>query len=553
MGFNLSEWALRHQPLVRFLIVLLALVGVLSYQKLGQSEDPPFTFKVMVVRTEWPGASAREMEEQVTDRIEKKLQEVPNVDYLRSYSRPGESVVLFVAKDSTPAKDVPDIFYQVRKKIGDIRGTLPTTIRGPYFNDEFGDVFGNIYALTGDGFDYAQLKAETDKIRAELLRVPSVAKVDLIGEQEQRIYVSLSNARLATLGLDVQTVTSALAQQNAVVPGGYFETKDERIYLRPSGAFDTVEAIRDMTIRAGGRELRIGDIATVRRGFVEPPAPGFRFQGQDALGLGVSMAKGGDIIALGANLKETTARIQAKLPMGMELKEVASQPEAVQRSISEFVHSLAEAVIIVLVVCFFSLGLRTGLVVALSIPLVLAVTFFGMRLFDVGLHKISLGALILALGLLVDDAIIAVEMMLVKMEQGWERSKAAAFAYTSTAGPMLSGTLVTVAGFLPIATAQSSTGEYTRSIFQVNAIALLASWLAAVIVVPYLGYVLLPDPRGPKKPSWFSKRFPRLDAFKDRIGLGDPHIEGDEDSVFRTPFYNRFRGWWIGAWRGAGW
>jgi multidrug efflux pump len=541
MGFNLSEWALRHQPLVRFLIVLLALVGVLSYQKLGQSEDPPFTFKVMVVRTEWPGASAREMEEQVTDRIEKKLQEVPNVDYLRSYSRPGESVVLFVAKDSTPAKDVPDIFYQVRKKIGDIRGTLPTTIRGPYFNDEFGDVFGNIYALTGDGFDYAQLKAETDKIRAELLRVPSVAKVDLIGEQEQRIYVALSNARLATLGLDVQTVTTALAQQNAVVPGGYFETKDERIYLRPSGAFDTVEAIRDMTIRAGGRELRIGDIATVRRGFVEPPAPGFRFQGQDALGLGVSMAKGGDIIALGANLKETTARIQANLPVGMELKEVASQPEAVQRSISEFVHSLAEAVIIVLVVCFFSLGLRTGLVVALSIPLVLAVTFFGMRLFDVGLHKISLGALILALGLLVDDAIIAVEMMLVKMEQGWERSKAAAFAYTSTAGPMLSGTLVTVAGFLPIATAQSSTGEYTRSIFQVNAIALLASWLAAVIVVPYLGYVLLPDPRGPKKPSWFSKHFPRIDAFKDRIGLGDPHIEGDEDSVFRTPFYNRFR------------
>jgi len=541
MGFNLSEWALRNQPLVRYLIVLLALVGVLSYQKLGQSEDPPFTFKVMVVRTEWPGASAREMEAQVTDRIEKKLQEVPNVDTLRSYSRPGESVVLFIAKDSTPAKDVPDIFYQVRKKIGDIRATLPSTIRGPYFNDEFGDVFGNIYALTGDGFDYAQLKAESDRIRAELLRVPGVAKVDLIGEQEQRIYVSLSNARLATLGLDVQTVTAALAQQNAVVPGGYFETKDERIYLRPSGAFDTVEAIRDTTVRAGGRELRIGDIATVRRGFVEPPAPGFRFQGQDALGLGVSMAKGGDIIALGANLKATAARIQADLPVGMELQEVASQPEAVKRSINEFVRSLAEAVIIVLVVCFFSLGLRTGLVVALSIPLVLAVTFFGMRLFDVGLHKISLGALILALGLLVDDAIIAVEMMLVKMEQGWERSKAAAFAYTSTAGPMLSGTLVTVAGFLPIATAQSSTGEYTRSIFQVNAIALLASWLAAVIVVPYLGYVLLPDPRGPKKPSWFSTRFPRLDAFKDRIGLGDPHIEGDEESVFRTPFYNRFR------------
>ena len=541
MGFNLSEWALRHQPLVRYLIVALAIVGVLSYEKLGQSEDPPFTFKVMVVRTEWSGASAREVEEQLTDRIEKKLQEVPYVDTLRSYSRPGESVVLFIAKDSTPVKDVPDVFYQVRKKIGDIKGTLPAGIRGPFFNDEFGDVFGNIYALTGDGFDYAQLKAETERIRAELLRVPSVAKVDLIGEQEQRIYVELSNTKLATLGLDVQTVTSALAQQNAVVPGGYFETKDERIYLRPSGAFDTVEAIRATTVRAGGRELRIGDIATVARGFVEPPAPRFRFQGQDALGLGVSMTKGGDIIALGADLKATVARIQAQLPVGMELAEVASQPDAVKRSIDEFVRSLAEAVIIVLVVCFFSLGLRTGLVVALSIPLVLGVTFFGMRLFDVGLHKISLGALILALGLLVDDAIIAVEMMLVKMEQGWERSRAAAFAYTSTAGPMLAGTLVTVAGFLPIATAQSSTGEYTRSIFQVNAIALLASWLAAVIVVPYLGYVLLPDPRAPKKTSWFATHFPRLERFKDRIGLGDPHFEGDEDEVFRTPFYNRFR------------
>ena len=541
MRFNLSEWALRNQPLVRYLIIALAIVGVMSFQKLGQSEDPPFTFKVMVVRTDWPGASAREVEEQLTDRIEKKLQEVPYLDTLRSFSRPGESVVLFIAKDSTPVKDVPDIFYQVRKKIGDIKGTLPAGIRGPFFNDEFGDVFGSIYALTGDGFDYAQLKAESDRIRAELLRVPSVAKVDLIGEQEQRIYVELSNTRLATLGLDVQTVTRALAEQNAVAPGGYFETRNERIYLRPSGAYDTVEAIRATTIRAGGRELRIGDIASVSRGFVEPPAPRFRFQGQDALGLGVSMAKGGDIIALGANLKDTLARIQAQLPVGMELSEVASQPDAVRRSIDEFVHSLAEAVIIVLVVCFFSLGLRTGLVVALSIPLVLAVTFFGMRLFDVGLHKISLGALILALGLLVDDAIIAVEMMLVKMEQGWDRSKAAAFAYTSTAGPMLSGTLVTVAGFLPIATAQSSTGEYTRSIFQVNAIALLASWLAAVIVVPYLGYVLLPDPRAKKKTSWIATHFPRLERLKDRLGLGEPHFEGDEDEVFRTPFYNRFR------------
>lgn len=552
--FNLSEWALAHQPLIRYLIVALAIVGVMSYQKLGQSEDPPFTFKVMVVRAEWPGASAREVEEQVTDRLEKKLQEVPHVDILRSYSRPGEAVVLFIAKDSTPARDVPELFYQVRKKVGDIKGQLPTGLRGPFFNDEFGDVFGNIYALTGDGFDDAQLKAAGETVRAELLRVPSVAKVDLIGEQEQRIYVELSNSRLATLGLDVQTVSEALARQNAVAPSGYVETRDERIYLRPSGAYDTVEAIRETRIRAGGRELRIGDIARVARGFVEPPAPRFRFRGQDALGLGVSMAKGGDIIALGRNLKAAIARIQAQLPVGMELTEVASQPDSVRRSIDEFVWSLAEAVVIVLLVCFFSLGLRTGLVVALSIPLVLAVTFFGMRMFDVGLHKISLGALILALGLLVDDAIIAVEMMLVKMEQGWERSKAAAFAYTSTAGPMLSGTLVTVAGFLPIATAQSSTGEYTRSIFQVNAIALLASWLAAVVVVPYLGYLLLPDPRAPRHSGWLAKRFPRLERLQERIGLGEPHYEGGEDEVFRTPFYNRFRAlvdacvarrWWV--------
>ncbi|WP_374490606.1 efflux RND transporter permease subunit [Zoogloea sp.] len=548
--FNLSDWALRHQPLIRYLIVLLALVGVLSYQKLGQSEDPPFTFKVMVVRTDWAGATPREVEEQLTDKIEKKLQEIPQLDVVRSYSKPGESVVLFVAKDSTPSAQMPDVFYQVRKKIGDIKGNLPGGIRGPYFNDEFGDVFGNIYALTGDGFDYAQLKAESEKIRAELLRVPSVAKVDLIGEQEQRIFLDLSNAKLAALGLDVQAVSDALARQNAVAPGGYFETRDERIYLRPSGAYNTVEAIRETRIRANGREIRIGDIASVKRGFVEPRSPGFRFQGQDGLGLGVSMATGGDIIALGEHLKTTLARVRANLPVGMELAEVSSQPVAVQRSVSEFAHSLAEAVIIVLVVCFFSLGLRTGLVVALTIPLVLAVTFFGMRLFDVGLHKISLGALILALGLLVDDAIIAVEMMLVKMEQGWERTRAAAFAYTSTAGPMLSGTLVTVAGFLPIATAQSSTGEYTRSIFQVNAIALLASWLAAVIVVPYLGYVLLPDPRAPRKPP----RFPRLAALLEKLGLGEPHFDGDEDAVFRTPFYNRFRAvvdfcvarrWWV--------
>ncbi|NTV09645.1 MAG: efflux RND transporter permease subunit, partial [Zoogloea sp.] len=540
--FNLSEWALRHQPLVRYLIVALALIGILSYQKLGQSEDPPFTFKVMVIRTDWPGASAHEVEEQVTDVIEKKLQEAPYVDVIRSYSRPGESVVMFIGKDSTPPDAVPDVFYQIRKKIGDIHQTLPAGIRGPYFNDEFGDVFGNIYALTGDGFSYAQLKDYADRLRSDLLRVPDVAKVDLIGVQDEKIYVELSNTKLATLGLDLQTVMDALGQQNAVAPAGFFEQRDDRIYLRPSGGFDKVETVRGTVVRAGGREFRIGDIARVFRGYVDPPAPKMRFRGQDALGLGVSMAKGGDIIRLGKDLDVEVARLRASLPVGLELHEVSSQPVAVQRSVSDFVHSLAEAVIIVLIVCFFSLGLRTGLVVALSIPLVLAVTFTCMRLFGVGLHKISLGALILALGLLVDDAIIAVEMMLVKMEQGWDRTRAAAFAYTSTAAPMLSGTLVTTAGFLPIATAASSTGEYTRSIFQVNAIALLVSWVAAVVVIPYLGYKLLPDPRAPHEPGWLARRLPALSRWKEKLGLGGTqHVHGEEESVYRTPFYNRFR------------
>ncbi len=515
-GFNLSEWALRHQALVRYFILVLAVVGVMAYQRLSQSEDPPFTFKVMVIRTLWPGATAREVEQQVTDRIEKKLQEAPYADIIRSYSKPGESNVFFLARDSTPPAEMPNVFYQVRKKIGDIRQTLPAGIQGPFFNDEFGDTLGNVYALIGDGYDYAALKHYADKVRDELLRVKDVAKVELIGEQDERIYVELSSTRLATLGIDLQTLLGALASQNAVAAAGSFETGFDRIYLRPGGAFDSVERIRELSIRAGGRLLRLGDIAEVKRGFADPPQPRMRFMGSDALGIGVSMAKGGDIIALGGHLDAAVARIQEQLPLGLELHAVASQPTAVARSINEFVRSLAEAVAIVLVVSFFSLGFRTGLVVALSIPLVLALTFFLMYLFGVGLHKISLGALILALGLLVDDAIIAVEMMAVKMEQGWDRVKAASFAYTSTAMPMLTGTLVTAAGFLPIATAASSTGEYTRSIFQVSVIALLISWFAAVIVIPYLGFRLLPDQHGKR---------------------GEPGVH----EVYDSPFYRRFR------------
>jgi multidrug efflux pump len=513
--FNLSAWALRHRSMVLYLIVVFAVLGTLGYRALGQSEDPPFTFKVMVVRTLWPGATASEVEQQVTDRIERKLQEAPHVDFVRSYSRPGESMVFFQIKDSAPAATVPETWYQVRKKIGDMRGTLPPGVVGPFFNDEFGDTYTNIYAVTGDGFSYAQLKDYADRIRRELLLVPSVAKVDFLGEQEEKIHVEISNTRLATLGVDPQLVFQTLQAQNAMAPSGVFHTDSDRIHVRTSGVLDSVEAIRDLSIRAGGRIFRLGDIAEVKRGYVDPPQQRIRWMGEEAVGIGVTMAQGGDVIGLGHALDDAVARIRGQLPVGVEVGQVTSMPQAVSRSIREFIRSLAEAVGIVLVVSLLTLGLRTGLVVAVSIPLVLAATFLFMWLFDIGLHKISLGALILSLGLLVDDAIIAVEMMVVKMEQGFDRFSAASFAYTATAFPMLTGTLVTVAGFLPIALAKSSTGEYTRSIFQVSAIALIVSWFAAVIVIPYLGYRLLP-------------RFERRPA-----GVGH--------DVYDTAVYRRFR------------
>jgi multidrug efflux pump len=542
--FNLSEWALRNQPLLRYFIVVLAVLGVWSYLGLGQSEDPPFTFKVMVVQTQWPGATAAEITEQVTEKVEKKLQEIPELEYLRSYSRPGESQVFVVVKDSVSSTRTPDIFYQVRKKIGDIRYTLPAGVLGPFFNDEFGDTFGNIYALTGDGYSDAQLRDYAERLKLELLRVPNVAKVDLIGLQDEKIYIELSNAKLATLGVSFDQVQQTLQSQNAITPAGSFETDSDRIYLRPSGAFDSVEAIRNISIRANGHLFRLGDIAEVRRGFSDPPQPRMRYAGRNALGLAVSMRAGGDIIQLGRDLDTSVTRLQKTLPVGLELDRVADQPRAVARSVGEFVDTLAIAVAIVLLVSFFSLGMRTGLVVALSIPLVLAMTFAAMKYFGIDLHKISLGALVLALGLLVDDAIIAVEMMAIKMEQGLSRIEAAAFAYKSTAFPMLTGTLVTAAGFLPIATAKSSTGEYTRSIFEVVALALLISWLAAVVLIPYLGYKLLPE-RG-AAPSrfenwlrlWRKRAIARLPASL----RGENRRTGSEDhDPYATPFYRRFR------------
>ncbi|KWR80998.1 efflux RND transporter permease subunit [Pseudomonas sp. PI1] len=493
MRFNLSAWALQNRPIVLFLMLLLGIAGALSYTKLGQSEDPPFTFKAMVVKTNWPGATAEEVSRQVTERIEKKLMETGDYDRIVSFSRPGESQVTFVAREDFKSRDIPELWYQIRKKVGDIRYTLPQGIQGPFFNDEFGTTFGNIYALSGKGFDYAVLKDYADRIQLQLQRIKDVGKVELVGLQDEKIWIDLSNTKLATLGLPLAAVQKALEEQNAVSATGFFETASDRVQLRVSGRFDSVEDIRQFPIRVGDRTFRIGDVAEVHRGFNDPPAPRMRFMGEDAIGIAVAMKDGGDILVLGRALENEFHRLQQNLPAGMELRKVSDQPAAVREGVGEFVRVLAEALVIVLLVSFFSLGLRTGLVVALSIPLVLAMTFVCMRYFDIGLHKISLGALVLALGLLVDDAIIAVEMMAVKMEQGYDRLKAASFAWTSTAFPMLTGTLVTAAGFLPIATAQSGTGEYTRSLFQVVTIALLVSWVAAVMFVPYLGAKLLPD------------------------------------------------------------
>ena len=515
---NLSEWAIRHQSMVAYLMVLLMVAGVISYFRLGRAEDPDFTFKAMVINTPWPGATAREVEQEVTERIEKKVQEVPWVDVVRSRSTPGESLIFIILKDTTPPKAVPETWYQVRKAVADIRHTLPAGALGPFFNDEFGDVFGNIYALTGDGFDLAELRRRADRIALELKNVPDVKKVELLGVQDEKVFIEVSHAKLATLGLNPQAIFDALQKQNAMTPVGWYDTGSDRVSLRVSGEFESTDAIRRLGIQAGGRLFRLGDIATVRRGYADPPMPRFRYKGKEAIGIAVAMAKGGDIIHLGDRLQREMGRIEDTLPRGIEIHSVSNQPQVVRDSITEFTRSLLEAVSIVLVVSFLSLGMRTGTVVALSIPLVLAVTFLCMKIFGIDLQKVSLGALIISLGLLVDDAIIAVEMMVVKMEQGWDKARAATFAYTSTAFPMLTGTLVTVAGFLPVGFARSEAGEYTFSIFAVVAIALSVSWLVAVVFTPFIGYRV-------------------LDAEK-LLARGKRH----GDDIYGTPFYRRLRG-----------
>ncbi len=491
MKKNLSLWALTHQNLVLYFFVLALLMGVFGYYKLGQAEDPPFTFKVMLVQVQWPGSSTQEMGEQVVDRLEKVIMESPYIDSVRSFYFPGAANLLVIARDDTAPQNMPDMFYQIRKRINDVTYSLPQGVRGPFFNDDFGETYGNIYALTGDGFSLAQLRDAADPIRKELLRLPSVAKVLLIGEQSERVYIELSNTKAANLGMSLQQLQTTLSQQNALLAGGEYHTQQDNILIYPTGRFQTIEDIANTPLKVGNQTVKLAEVADIRRGYLDPPADTFRYQGQPALGLGVSMRAGGDIIQLGKDLDAAMKRIQSQLPVGIDLHAVNDQPAAVKSSVSEFLTTVFEAVVIVLAVSFLSLGVRAGAVVALSIPLVLAGVFFCMYLFGIGLHKISLGALILALGLLVDDAIIAIEMMALKLEEGFDRIKAASFAYSTTAFPMLTGTLVTVAGFLPIATAASTTGEYTRSIFQVVAIALILSWFAAVIIVPWLGYHIL--------------------------------------------------------------
>ena len=514
-GPNLSEWALKHQSFVLYLMIIAAVFGVASYLKLGQAEDPEFTFRVMVVRAVWPGATAVEVEQQVTDRIEKKLQETPGLDFLRSYSRPGESVIFVNLREDVNPKSVADTWYQVRKKISDIRNTLPQDVAGPFFNDEFGDTYGSIYAFTADGFTHAELREYVEDIRQELLHVPDVSKVDFVGLQDEKIYIETSDAKLATLGIDPALIIDTLQTQNVMISAGDVSTASDRVFLRISSDFQTVENIREIGIRAGGNTFRLGDIAKVYRGYVDPPTVRMRFEGKDAIGLAVSMKPGGDIIALGQHLRAELERIKAALPVGIDIHKVSDQPSVVKSSVHDFTQSLMEAVIIVLVVSLFSLGLRTGLVVVISIPLVLAIVFVCMWAAGIDLQKISLGALIIALGLLVDDAIIAIEMMALKLEQGWDKLRAATFAYTSTAFPMLTGTLITVAGFLPVGLAKSAAGEYTFGIFAVTGIALIVSWFVAVIFIPYIGVHLL-------KPH----------------ALPEGH---DEHAVYQKPFYRRFR------------
>ena len=491
--FNLSAWSVGHPALILFLLVALGVAGFVSYLKLGRAEDPSFTVKVVNVTAIWPGATAKDMQSQVADPIEKKLQELPYFDKVQTYSKPSFTALQVSFKDNTPAKDVPYLFYLLRKKIADVQGVLPSNLIGPTVNDEFSDVDSILYTMTGNGTDYAQLKKTAEGLRQRLLKVSGVNKVNVYGTQDEKIFVEFSHAKLATLGITPQTLFDSLAKQNAVTPAGTVETTSQRVPLRVTGAPEGYKAVAETPVESGGRSFRLGDVATVSHGFVDPPDFKVRQRGVPGLALGVVTANGANILDLGKEVEKAKNEFMEAVPQGIDVEQIADQPAVVEKAVGEFVRSFVEALAIVLFVSFLALGWRTGIVVALSVPLVLAIVFIVMNAMHIDLHRITLGALIIALGLLVDDAIIAVEMMVVKMEQGWDRISAASFAWESTAFPMLTGTLITAVGFLPIGFANSAVGEYAGGIFWIVAIALVASWFVAVIFTPYIGVKLLPD------------------------------------------------------------
>ncbi|WP_137131013.1 efflux RND transporter permease subunit [Rhizobium sp. FY34] len=490
--FNLSDWALEHRSIVWYFIIAFSVAGMLAYLELGREEDPSFTVKTMVIQAQWPGASAEDVTEQVTDRIEKKLQELAALDYTRSVTQAGQTTVFVNLLASTKAKDVAPTWLVVRNMINDIRGNFPTGVQGPFFNDQFGDVYGNIYAFTASGLSQRELRDRVENARTKILTVPNVGKVDVIGAQDEVIYLEFSPQKLAALGIDSSIVITTLQAQNAVTQSGVMQSGPERIALRVGGSFTTEESLKAVNLRVNDRFFPLTDVAEIKRGYVDPATALFRYNGQPAIGLAIGMKPGANLLAFGEALDAKVERIARQMPAGVSISHVSDQPAVVEEAVSGFTRALFEAVVIVLAISFISLGIRAGLVVAISIPLVLAITFLVMQYSGISLQRISLGALIIALGLLVDDAMIAVEMMIARMEVGDSLRQAATYVYTSTAFPMLTGTLVTVAGFLPIAFNSSSAGEFTFTLFVVLATSLLASWVVAVVFTPLLGVTILP-------------------------------------------------------------
>jgi multidrug efflux pump len=510
-NLNLTEWALNHKQLVYFFVAMIFIMGIFSYQRLGRMEDPDFVIRQMIVSVSWPGATARQVEEQVTDKIEKKLQDTPGIDYLKSYSQPGKAVIYVTLKDTVNEKDVRPTWLEVRNMVNDSKSTLPQGIVGPSFNDRFDDVFGCIYALTSDGYSYEEMREQAEQIRRTLLGVKNVKKADLIGVQTEKIYIEMENSKLAQLGIDPNLIINTVKAQSSMAASGMIETSSDNVYLRVTGIFENIDSLKNLPIRANDRTFRLEDVAKIQRSYTEPMDPKMYYNGQPAIGIALSMDKGGNILTLGADLDQTISQIKQDLPLGLEINQVSNQPEVVKESIGEFIQSLKEAIIIVLIVSFLSLGVRSGIVVALCIPLVIAGIFVCMQIFGIDLHKVSLGALIIALGLLVDDAIIAVEMMTVKLEQGWGKFEAACYAYKATAFPMLTGTLITCAGFIPIGFSKGSASEFTSSIFTVVTIALLISWFVSVLVTPLLGYKLIkPKPKENKEHDIYDSKFYRF-------------------------------------------